>query len=420
MSGQLSTLTRWLKALPDDTLQAHLELSLCAAWTLLFTGQFHAAQTGLRKVMVSSQAILHTSADTLQYQHLHEEAGALGRMLSAFHAPTALQQERGPAPGDPWVGTPFWRSLVALSLGFEAVDAGVENTARAWFQEAFRSSTGQGDLLVPMLALCQLAEIALVQGHLHHAAAWYRQALRLATTPAGHPLPIAGLAYQGLGLLLREWNDLEAAAQHLRTSIELCTQWAEAWALDSYLALARVFAAQGDQNAVLEAIQQAERIALLLGNEVFLEHVAMSQARIALLQGQGEAVARWARTASVSLEADVCAEDEQKYLLLVRVLLAQGESNKALHLVAQLLRTVEAAGRTGRVIELLALQSLALSAQNAINRAMTVLEQALTLAAPEGYVRLFVEFGPPMATLLQQARACQILPDYTDVLLTVI
>jgi LuxR family maltose regulon positive regulatory protein len=416
-AGQLSTLLRWLKALPDNEVQARLALSLYFAWTLLFTGQFHAAQARLRKVMASSRPLLYSTADALQYQHLLEETDALRRMLNAFHAPTFLQQERDPAPEDQWDGTHFWRSLVALSLGFEAVDAGAENTASSWFQEALRSSTGQGDLLVPVLALCQLAEIALVQGHLHHAAAWYRQALRLACDSAGHALPIAGLAYQGLGLLLREWNDLEAAVQHLRTSIELCTQWAEAWALDSYLTLARVYAAKSDHNAALGATQQAERIAEILESEVFSEHVAMTRVRIALLQGQVEAPVRWACTARVGLESDICAEDESKYLLLARVLLAQGKLNEALLLVGRLLPAVETAGRNGRVIELLALQALALSAQNENNRAMGVLEQALTLAAPGGYVRLFVEWGQPMVTLLQRAHARQILPDYTDILL---
>jgi LuxR family maltose regulon positive regulatory protein len=139
-----------------------------------------------------------------------------------------------------------------------------------------------------------------------------------------------------------------------------------------------------------------------------------------LLQGHLDAATRWARTIQVRLDADVSAEDEPLYLLFARVLLAQGESDQALHIVTRLLQGVEAAGRHGRLIELLALQSLALSAQHATARAICVLEQALGLAAPEGYVRLFVELGPPMAALLRQARARQILPEYTRQLLDAI
>lgn len=106
------------------------------------------------------------------------------------------------------------------------------------------------------------------------------------------------------------------------------------------------------------------------------------------------------------------------YLLFARVLLAQGEPDKALLLMARLLPGIEAAGRTGRLIELLALQALALSAQNATTQAINVLERTLALAAPEGYVRLFVELGPPMEALLRQARTRQILPDFITKLLT--
>ena len=47
------------------------------------------------------------------------------------------------------------------------------------------------------------------------------------------------------------------------------------------------------------------------------------------------------------------------------------------------------------------LQALAHQARGDIPAALAPLERALTLAEPEGYVRLFVDEGPPMAALLE-------------------
>ena len=69
------------------------------------------------------------------------------------------------------------------------------------------------------------------------------------------------------------------------------------------------------------------------------------------------------------------------------------------------------------MIEILALQAVALQAHGDPTRAITSLQRALLLAAPEGYVRLFVDEGAPMAALLRAAQAAGIMPDYVVILL---
>ena len=66
--------------------------------------------------------------------------------------------------------------------------------------------------------------------------------------------------------------------------------------------------------------------------------------------------------------------------------------------------------RTGSVIEILVLQALAHQMQGDIAAALVPLERALTLAEPEGYVRIFVDEGPPMAALLEAAAKRQTRP----------
>src|SRR5207302_6050756 len=80
-----------------------------------------------------------------------------------------------------------------------------------------------------------------------------------------------------------------------------------------------------------------------------------------------------------------------------------------LRLLARLLRAAREAGRTGREIELLALRSLALQAQGHAAEALTALAEALSLAEPEGYIRVFVDEGEPMARLLRRLENKEVL-----------
>ena len=73
----------------------------------------------------------------------------------------------------------------------------------------------------------------------------------------------------------------------------------------------------------------------------------------------------------------------------------------------------------GSEIEILVLQALAHQVQEDTSSALIPLERALTLAEPEGYVRVFVDEGMPMAHLLSAAAAQGIFPDYTGKLLAV-
>ena len=114
-------------------------------------------------------------------------------------------------------------------------------------------------------------------------------------------------------------------------------------------------------------------------------------------------------------------------MTLVRVLIAQekrglvdGSIHDAKGLLERLLQAAEEGGRTGSAIEILVLQALAHHVQGDIPAALKPLQRALTLAEPEGYVRMFLDEGPPMAQLLLKAAVSGIMPDYTGKLLAAV
>ena len=134
------------------------------------------------------------------------------------------------------------------------------------------------------------------------------------------------------------------------------------------------------------------------------------RARVWVAQGRlGDALA-WARERGLSVEDDLSYLREFEHITLARVLLARYQAERlsasiseAIGLLERLLRAAEEGRRTGSVIEILVLQALAHQARGDAPAALACLERALTLAEPEGYVRIFVDEGAQMAALLRAA-----------------
>ncbi len=147
--------------------------------------------------------------------------------------------------------------------------------------------------------------------------------------------------------------------------------------------------------------------------------IAALKARVWIRQGKLNEVWGWVRKETLALDDDLHYLREFEHITLARLLLAQYEHDRlddTLHaasgLLTRLLHAAEAGERGGSVIEILALLALAQAAKDDLPAALVALERALTLAEPEGYVRLFVNEGTPMARLLTEAQAQRIMPAY--------
>ena len=154
------------------------------------------------------------------------------------------------------------------------------------------------------------------------------------------------------------------------------------------------------------------------------------QVRLWLAQGDGNPdylaeAAQWAQQSGLRIDDELNFLHELAHIILARVLVAQGRVDAdaryladAQHLLNRLLETAETAGWMGKVMEILVLQALAYQAQGKTDSALETLNRALSLAEPEGYVRVFLDEGKPMAQLLYEAIACGIAPEYAGRLLT--
>jgi LuxR family transcriptional regulator, maltose regulon positive regulatory protein len=299
------------------------------------------------------------------------------------------------------------RGAAAALLGLASWANGDLEAAHRTFADGMASVQMAGNLSDAISGTIALADIRIAQGRLREAMRRYEHSLQLATEQ-GEPV-LRGTAdlYVGMSELHREQNDLNAATQHLLRSKELgertgLPQNRYRWCV----ALARIREAQGDLDGALDLLHEAERLYV---SDFFpnVRPVAALVTRVWVAQGRvGEALG-WAREQGLEVSDDLSYLREFEHITLARVLLARYESDRvdrsileAMGLLERLLQAAEEGERTGSAIEILVLQALAHHVQGDIPAALVPLQQALSLAEPEGYVRIFVDEGPPMAVLL--------------------
>ena len=149
-----------------------------------------------------------------------------------------------------------------------------------------------------------------------------------------------------------------------------------------------------------------------------VNRIAAWKARIWLKQGNLSAVKQWAQERLLNVDDELLFVREVEYIVLARILILQGESENAIGLLEQLIVKAEAGDRITRLIEMLLVLAMARKAQGEDNEAMTGLSKVFSLAEAGGHIRLFVNEGPPMASLLNEASSRGIRPDYVQHLLS--
>jgi LuxR family maltose regulon positive regulatory protein len=169
--------------------------------------------------------------------------------------------------------------------------------------------------------------------------------------------------------------------------------------------LAWIRQAAGDSAGALDAIEEAGRVAPSPTLASLINPVPAQRVRLLLSQGDLAAATRWTDDRGLGPDDQPSCPREPEHLVLARVLLAHDLPDQALGLLAWLHEPAAAQGRVGSVIEVRVLQARALQATGDQAGALAALAEALVLAAPEGWLRVFVGGGDPMAALLGKLAA---------------
>jgi LuxR family transcriptional regulator, maltose regulon positive regulatory protein len=422
------TLRRWLSTLPVEVQRARPRLCLAQGFNAVVSGQLEAIEPLLDD---AERAFAATGS-----QSPEPPVGPARGVLANVPAGIAfLRAELARLRGDAaravdWdqqaraqLGESdfYLRTLVRANLAAADWLRGQLGQAERSLAEALAERRAAGEGYLATRVCHDLGQVQRAQGNLDAALATYRQALDIAGEVSSQP-PHLGIAHVGLAEVLYERDELAAALDHATRGVTLCRQLAFTPPLAAGLAiLARIGQAHGDAAAAIAAIGEAGLVELSPQVVALFNPVPSQRARLLLAQGDVTAASQWAKAAGLSPEDEPDYPREPAYLLLARLLLAQDRPGPALTLLQRLLATASSQGRVGNVIEIQALRALALAAHGDHAGALGALAEAVTLACPQGYVRVFADEGAPMRALLtrlsaaqkdQRAPARDIDPDY--------
>ena len=427
-SGQIQTVLGWLNTLPAAPAHTHKILGITHAGMMMLTNQFEAAESRLQDAERSIQA--DTPAEQAQFLlgWIALIRGDLARYSGDFARTAALaRQALDLLPETEGIG----RTSALLHIAHTHLVSGdVTTSAERMVTEVIASAYASGNSVAILRSNTLLAQLQALRGRLHQAAEAYEEAKHAVPEEEELRTLIGSPAYYfGLGDVLREQNNLDTAEYYLAQGMDLLRGplaiIAEVIAL-GYITLARVQQAYGEYSQALATLDGYTQLA---HQRTFVPRLiargAAVRAQVELARGNLAAAIHWADTSGLSpFDAPLDYPREQEYLTLARVRIAQGREtptgpflSEALVVLERLFEDAEAKMRMRSVLEVLLLRALALQAQADHAGAMTALGRALTFAEPEGYIRLFLDEGVPMVTLLRQTYAHTRAPAYVAALL---
>ena len=424
--GELATVIGWLDALDDEVVRSRPRLGVAYAWTLAYAGRFKRVEPLLQEAEKALADLDENDAtpvlSTGERQCVVGQITAVRAYVAALKGDMSCAAPLARKALDLLPATELtMRGWTTLLLGCALRSQGDLTAASQVFDTAVAINRTTGNIYLEVDTLWEYAVLQLMRGQLHRVMRTCEEALQVANQYAscsGRQLPVTGYTYTLMGRVLCQWNDLEAALRYVKEGVSRCRQWGQADALtQGYFHLAGVLYAAGEIEEALEVIQAARQAARELGRW-YVVTAGAYEARIRLAQGNIAAATRWLPESGLSVDDELSLELCSSYLTLARILMVQGQLVQALGLAERLLQMAEAAGAVGPTIEILVFQSLVLQAKNQDEGALTSLARALSLAEPEGYVRVFIGEGPPMYRLLEETAVRGIAAKYVAKLLS--
>lgn len=398
--GEMEPVVRWLQAQPHKVLNAYPSLWVTFGWALFIAGQSKAVSAKL----VAAEAALRDVAVDPVTQDLHGQIAALWAWTAVSQSSVETihnQATRALELLSP--DNQSARTAAQCALGVVFLFRNERAAASRAFADVVMTGQSNGNLMFTVAASIALAGIQATDNQLRLAADTYRGALHMITDPTHL---IGCEAHLGLARILYEWNELDEAELHALQSSKLAARSESENGLGGDVLRARMMLARNDNDGAVTLLAQSSVAAKTKRFTGRMQEIANVQVVEMLRRGEVAGAAHLATEHKLSLAQ-------------ARAFLAQGDGLAALAIVEKYRLTMEEKGYQNELLKALVMQAITLAALDKMDDAIQALNEALLLAEPSGYIRLFVDEGIVMASLLSRAARQAVKPDYVSKLLSV-
>jgi LuxR family maltose regulon positive regulatory protein len=413
------TIRRWLEQFPRPLLHMYPNLCFRYAQARLFPEVMNSAALQLAQV----EDLLQMAEAGWRRQGNLASVGMLYGLRASY---LLLQGHAAPAvtyaqqalqllpvtdeqPDDHMYVRHDWRCVCLCGLALDAMQAGAFDRAHQNLLDAHALAMNSQDNVFRPIISRMLGEVCLEAGQLHQASEYYQQVLVEAHKTESGEEVVVPLTLYGQARLAYEWNQLERAEQLMIKAASFTSKgyfphWEEERHIRGELLYLLLLHARGEADLVqsrFAALLARVRASAYLNIRQLLPDVLIWQGRLLISDGD---------LATVKCTLDKLAHPEQELsplqqqtctLLQARLLLARGEAEAALSLLEQLLPVAQKGQHLIRVLEIQLLTALAYMAGRKRQQAQQCLIQVLAQARTEGFLRLFLDEGEPVAVLLR-------------------
>jgi len=409
-----------MNALPEEIIQTRPRLNCCKAWVLIHDAHFEEARNVLD---AAEKSLIGENKDNDIDPYASETRGMIYSIRSAVfsnlgNTAKALRDAKNALKLLP-KNNLIWRGLAYLCLGFAHEVAGDAEQAGQAMTEADITAEKSHDLPLSMLIKYNLGDLHLLQGSLREANEYFKQVVSLAKLYKAERLHELGEALTERAWVLCEWNKLAEAEEQIKHGLELGRQ------IDSFiiqimghLAYARILRALGNVDSAYDEVRQARLISDANQISIYAAAAEAYEIRLDILTGNLDRTRIWRQRKERMLSEGFGEKAafpphyfEYETFTLVRVLFSEGRTTDALMHLDNLLTLTESMNKSSRRIEILVLRALLYQNMNDLTSAWAYLEQALCLAEPHSYQRIFLDEGYRMELLLNWGIEQEVIKD---------
>ncbi len=418
--GNFHLLARWLGLLPEEAVLQRPTLLQIKAWTMRWQGKFQAMPSLLQQAetLLASETVM-TAGGSIDPDILRGERDTLRAEMAFFQNDfprciTLAQSALDRLPPH----CAFARGLAVLfvlvgqqSLG--QTEAALENLGVWLDEDRFQLHAARYGLLLAAGAIYgmvgDLKRLEQIGKHLLQAG-----------LAEEHPLSIAWASHF-LGHAYFQWNRLDEAAAHWSAVAKWRYHANFMVYHDAMLGLVLIYHSQGNVGQAQQTLDTLSQVMLEINQIQFIPQLEAFRARLALLHGEVGKAGHWLQSGVKPARASLWFW-EANDTTHIKALMAQGTAasyQEAGDLLTSCQQYAEETASVWLLIQIRALQALLAQAQDQSEKALTAAEEAVRLAEPGGYLRLFVELGPDMAVLLAQLAKRGFAPAYIGRILAV-
>ncbi len=419
MSGEVGTLLKWMEAV-EPYFAARPWLVIQKGWALTLAGRMEPAEQAFQEAERLVSALEPPPPDKLSMIGTISAGRASWADIQGdiLKAAKLSHQALYSLPDT----DPLSQSMRSVATGTLAktiwLNGDLERARQMYISAAEMGQEAKNAEMV-INNNSDIAEILMEQGHLKQAEQLLQETMPLTVRADGQMLPQSVQVYYRLSKVYYAWNQLEPAALFAQRCLEVSQQWGyvESQAIASIL-LGWIEQARGHPDQAQAWMRTADQ--LNRGHRFYPWIAIWVEAaldRYWLSLGSRERVSQRIQASGIHPTDEITYLHELQYLTLLRWLLGCGEEDAALALAEQLLQDAKDGRRMVRTVELLVLQALAYQGKRDINAAVTALAEAVSLAEPEGYQRVFLDEGERVGKLLYLVKSNRDVTGYAGELL---